>query len=491
MEKHIVETNKGKIRGYLREGMIEYRGIPFAKPPVGKLRFKRAQEMDSWKGIFDAKEYGDEAIQLDGGVYKGSENCLTLVVQRPLEGDKLPVFVWIHGGGYNTGGINVPLFDGKAFVKEGIVFVAFQYRLNVLGFYDFTTYPGCEEFESNCGLSDQIMAMKWIHENIEAFGGDPKRVTIAGESAGGASVINMLAIPAVKGMFQHAIIQSGLPNCVMTHEMAKRNMDLYLEGMGWDENDIPKLLTMDPFEMLKGNEYVAQKHQYHNPGIFLPGPVQDDLMPVRPIDAIRKGSAAGVQIIIGTNKDEGTMFVHPENTGFPNCKEMIQEMFEKNELSGVETSILDYYGSEALGSYIKFATDYVFLMPSLKVAEAQKNYGDVWFYQFELLTKSGEKTGMGVSHAFDLPCVFANKDFEFSRFFFEGEAEAVKDSIIRDMNTAWVNFTKNGNPDSENWPKYSGYNSNIRIFDRETNTEKRDYRKMMELWGDMRFYEGK
>lgn len=112
---------------------------------------------------------------------------------------------WIHGGGYNGGAASVPLYNGASFARDGIVFVSFQYRLNVFGFYDFTTYPGCEDFDSNCGVSDQILALQWMHDNIKAFGGDPERVTIAGESAGGASVINMLAAPSVRGCFQQAI----------------------------------------------------------------------------------------------------------------------------------------------------------------------------------------------------------------------------------------------------------------------------------------------
>ena len=304
MSEHIVETKNGRIRGYERDGRIEYLGIPFAKPPVGELRFRRAVPAEPWEGILDAKEYGPESIQLDEGELKGSEDSLTVNVQRPLEGENLPVFVWIHGGGYCTGAASVPLYNGKAFAQDGLVFVSFQYRMSVLGFYDFTTYPGCEDFDSNCGISDQILAIKWIHENIAAFGGDPARVTIAGESAGGASVVNMLAIPAVKGMFQQAIIQSALPNCVCTHQTARENIDLFLEGMGWTEEDLHRLRTDDPFSFQKGSQYVAEKHQYKNPGMFLPGPVIDDLLPVRPIEAIRNGSAADVKVIIGTNMDD-------------------------------------------------------------------------------------------------------------------------------------------------------------------------------------------
>lgn len=518
MSEYIVNTTRGKVKGYKRDQIIEYLGIPYAKPPVGELRFKRARPMEPWAGVFDAKAYGPESVQFDEGRWKGSEDCLTINIQRPVEGERLPVFVYIHGGGYNTGACNVPLYNGRTFAEEGIVYVAFQYRLNVLGFYDFTTYPGCEDFESNCGLSDQILAMQWIHENVEAFGGDPRRVTICGESAGGASVINMLACPAVKGTFRQAIVQSGLPNCVCTHETARENVDLFLEGMGWTVEDLAKLRTDDPFTFQKGNNYVAERHQYKNPGIFLPGPVQDDLLPVRPIDAIRGGSAAGVRLIIGSNAHEGTTFVHPENTGFPNSWAMVADMFEKNKNIEKFPDIIRYYhpnaetylrefneqdgkfGAEAATAsdapvskvgvpFINFATDYAFQMPAVKVAEGQRHYtDDVWMYRYDLVTKSGEASGLQASHAFDLPAMFANRDFHFSKFIFDGEAEEVVDGIIREMHGSWVRFTKTGEP-GDAWPRYAGYDCEIRIFDRETRTERVDRTALMAAWGDMRFYE--
>ena len=523
MNENIVQTKNGLVKGYERDGIVEYLGIPYAKPPVGALRFKRAVPADDWEGVFDAKAYGPVSVQLDEGIQKGSEDCLTLSIQRPAESsgeELLPVFVYIHGGGYNTGGIDVPLYNGRPFAEKGLVYVAFQYRLNVLGFYDFTSYRGCGDFDSNCGLSDQILAMQWIHENISAFGGDPGRVTICGESAGGASVINMLAAPAAKGTFQQAIAQSGLPNCVMTHTAARENMDLFLEGMGWTEDDIPAMKTIeDPFVFQKGNTYVAEKHQYKNPGIYLPGPVIDDLLPLRPIDAVRQGSAEGIRLIIGTNRHEGTTFVHPEKTGFPNSWTMIAQMFEKNGHVADLADIIRYYRpnaddylkkftakdfEESLSAlpitddefrteggevFIDFATDYAFRMPALKIADAQSGYGDVWMYRYDLVTKSGEESGMKASHAFDLPAVFANRDFHFSRFIFKDEPEETADNIIRDMHTPWVNFAKTGEPDSENWPEYAGHDSMIRVFDRTTTTEPAGCTELMDAWKDLRFYE--
>lgn len=517
MAEHIVETTSGKVQGYERSGMIEYLGIPYAEPPVGALRFKRSVPKTPWGGVYDARDYGAPPVQYNNGKVMGDEDCLTVNVQRPLEGDKLPVFVWIYGGGYNTGYSSDEMYRGEAFVKDGILFFSFNYRTNILGFYDFTTYPGCEDFDSNCGLSDQILALNWIHDNVEAFGGDPDRITIGGESAGGASVVNMLIVPGVKGCFQQAIAQSGLPNCVMTHRMARRNIDLFLEGMHWTEQDMAEHLRKDdPHLFLLGHEYVQAKHQYRNPGIFLPGPVQDDLLPVRPIDALRAGAAKDIKVIIGTNMHEGTMFVHPENTGFPNSWTMVAEMMERNGNADALPQIIGFYheagrdyftlfkdsavsmassipplhgdvrqfGGDA---FIRFATDYAFEMPAVKVAQAQKTHtNDIWMYRYELVTKSGLETGWKASHAFELPAVFVKPDHPFSRFEFDGEAPETFENIARDMHGDWVRFMKTGDP---GWERFEGAESPVRIYDRESRTEQLDRRHLMQIWGDIRFYE--
>ena len=519
MAEHIVQTCSGKVRGYERDGLIEYLGIPYAEPPVGSLRFKRAVPVKPWLDVYDAKEYGSAPVQKDKGIDMGGEDCLTVNIKRPVDGENLPVFVYIYGGGYHTGSACVEMYTGEAFARDGLVYVSFQYRLNVLGFYDFTTYPGCEKFDSNCGLSDQILAMGWIHENIAAFGGDPNRVTICGESAGGASVVNLLACPDTKGLFQQAIAESALPNCVMTHQTSRQNIDLFIEGMGWtQENMAEHLLHDDPHTFSKGTDYVSRKHQYKNPGMFLPGPVQDDLLPVRPIDAIRGGSADGVKLIIGTNMHEGTMFVYPENTGFPNSWAMIAEMLEKNHHAGKIPEVVGFYHPSAFDSFtlfksdassetdkfgvargdnrqiggdpfIRFATDYAFEMPAIKVAMGQRQYTpDVWMYRFELITKGGIESGWKATHAAELPAVFDTPDHEFSHFIYDGEPEELFKKMVREIHGDWVRFAKTGDPNPD-WQRFEGPLSPVRIYDRETRTEMLDRRHLMQIWGDMRFYE--
>lgn len=519
MAEYIVNTTSGRVRGHEKDGLIEYLGIPYAEPPVGPLRFKRAVPVKPWLDIYDADSYYPAPVQKNQGVEMGDEDCLAIDIKRPVEGDNLPVFVYIYGGGYHTGYTSDPMYTGEAFARDGLVYVTLQYRLNVLGFYDFSTYPGCEDFDTNCGLSDQILAMKWIHENIAAFGGDPAKVTICGESAGGASVVNMLACPDVKGLFQQAIAQSGLPNCVMTHQTSRENMNLFIEGMGWEPEDVAeKLRTADPHTFSQGTDYVSAKHQYKNPGMFLPGPVQDDLLPVRPIDAIRGGSAVGVKLIIGTNMHEGTMFVYPENTGFPNSWAMMAEMLEKNHHANAIPEVVGFYHPSASDSFvlfnsdavsetdkfgvskgdsrqiggdpfIRFATDYAFEMPAVKVAMGQKKYtDDVWMYRYELVTRGSIESGWKATHAAELPAVFDVRDHEFSNFIWDGEPDELYEYMVNEMHGSWVRFAKTGDPNPE-WTRFEGALSPVRIFDRNTRTEMLDRRHLMQIWDDMRFYE--
>lgn len=493
--ERFVKTNYGVVEGFEENGLLKFLGIPYAKQPAGELRWKRARECKPWEGVLSAKEYGPVAFQDDHGIDQGADECLTVNVVRPPEGENMPVFVWIHGGGYMCGSASDTLYHGDSFARDGVLYVNFQYRLNVPGFYEFCTYPGCEGIETNRGLSDMVMALKWIHENIRAFGGDPQKVTIAGESAGGAAVVTLMAVPAVKGYFQQVIAESGLCNCVMTPQMQRKNVGLFLEGMGWSEDGLyEKLLAADPFEMMRAARYQERVHQYHYPGIFEPGPVIDDLLPKRPLDAIREGCAKDIKLIIGTNLHEGTMFVHPENTGFPNSWKMVEEMFRKNGNEDGYAAIRRYYEdpakTEKFGDpFVHFATDYVWEMPSVKAATYQREYADTWMYRFEFVSASAKENGMLASHAFELPCVFGVKEHEFSSAFFEGETEEAADRLIRDMHTPWVEFVKHGAPDPEQWPKFEGEVPPVRIFDRRTRTECPDRRELMRVWGDMRFYE--
>lgn len=495
---YIVNTTSGSIKGCERDGLTEYLGIPYAKPPVGELRLKRAIP-NSWEGVFDAKEYGAPAIQFEEGEPKGSEDCLTLNVRTPLNAKDLPVLVYIHGGGYNTGSASTPLYEGKAFARKDIVYVSIQYRLNVWGFYDFSIYPEGKDLDSNCGVSDQILAMQWIHDNIAVFGGDPDRITIAGESAGGTSMVCLMAAPAAKGTFQQVIMSSALPNAFFSREMSKVDTDLFLEGMGWTAKDIPKLKEIHAFDVIKGNEYMAEKHQYKNPGIFLPSPVIDDLIPERPMDVIKKGGAAGIKLLISNNRHEGTMFVHPEKTSFPNSWEMVEDMFERNNHADAFPAFKAYYephNKEELKGvgmgFIDFATDYAFQVPAVQIAKAQKAHGgEVWMYRFDFASDFMTEIGLMAGHAMELTYEFDEKEFGIMA---EEMKRPQKDIVCRltdEMHTAWVEFVKNGDPMQGQWPQYEDHDGigMVRCYDKETNIKELDRSGMMRLWEGLRFYQ--
>lgn len=494
--EHILKIKAGKLRGFESDGIVSFLGIPYAEPPTGELRYRRSVPKEPWSGVLDAVKYGSKSVQFFNGENQGSEDCLTINVKRPVDGDNLPVLVFIHGGGYNTGSASDPLLSGDEFVKKGIVYVTFQYRLNVLGFYDFRSYPGCESFDSNCAVSDHILAMRWIQENIRAFGGDPNRVTISGESAGGTSVTMLMAAPGAKGTFSQAISSSGIHNGVFTAEMQKKHIDLLMEGMDWTEDNLKELKTMDPFIPLKGHEYGAKMHQYCHPGIFLPSPVLDDLLPNRIIESIAEGSAKGVKLMIGNNHDEGTFFVRHENTNFPNSWDMIQEMFERNGNSAAFPRVKEYYeqysGREVNGinwSFIQFGTDYAFQMPALRVAEAQRPHGEVYNYRFDFAPKKAQEIGMFASHALDLTYEFGKSDEGFGHFLHEGEDPEVIRKLTEKMHMTWVNFVKTGKPAEDQWPVFEGWRSPVRIYDKNTRTEIIDRTELMRVWDGLKFYE--
>ena len=486
MRSLLARTKSGDVLGRAESGLQYFLGIPFAEQPCGPLRFKRAVPVKPWEGVFQADHYGDPAPQDNHREFTGTENCLTLNVVRPEDGEDLPVIVWIHGGGYNIGSASDPMYRGDAFAKNGIVFVSIQYRLNVLGFYDFTGMPGCEGIESNRGLSDMITAIQWIHENIAAFGGDPGRVTIAGESAGGAAVLTLMAVPAVRGCFSQVIAESGLANCVTTHELQHEYMGLFLEGMGWTEEDLPKLWTMDPLELVHGHNYLEYCLQYRFPGALEPCPVIDDLLPERPLDAIAKGSAENIRLLIGTNLHEGTMFVRPEGTTFPSNWEMVREMFRRGGHADRLEDVRAYYddpAKAAFGSpFVHLATDYAFQEPSVQAALLQSRHGSARVYRFEYISEAGRQSGLLAAHAFELPVVFALEDGPF----FEGDNREEVHALVSAMHSAWCSFIRGEDP--EDWPEFTSPESPVRIFDAPVRTQALAYGEMLQVWDGLTFY---
>ncbi|OUM59025.1 hypothetical protein PIROE2DRAFT_15567 [Piromyces sp. E2] len=471
MAELIVDTKYGKVQGFENKGQRQWFGVPYAKPPVGDLRFRRAVECESWEGIKDCTKCGGRAIQFkfsNMSTKDDSEDCLYLYIWRKNTNEKnLPVNVWIHGGYSHCGAAaDGPCNknDGSTFAESGILFVSVEYRLGPLGCYDFSVYDK-DEFDSNCSLSDLIMALKWINENIEAFGGDPHNITIHGESSGATNVIALMSSPAAKGLFQKVICQSGYSDDIASLQSASASLF----------KSLPRY-----------------------PGICWPSHVYDDLLPKDCYDSLKNGNADGVKLLIGISKNEGTVFHLFHEC--PTSKKEIQKMFENNDMSDKYPLIEEFYFKEKKGGDAKpecnFGTDYLFLLGSHEVADIQSQNNDVYMYRFDFMPPVLRLIGNKAAHGIDIVPVFKTNDFSFDMFYI-GTRPSSKKLLCQYMHESWVNFMKTGNPNGEHlpvsWEKYDKESRKTLLFDRKPSLVENPAKETLEFWENKikthRFYQ--
>lgn len=448
-----------------------------------------------WGGVRYAKKHGSKPHQFANTseeVGIESEDCLYMNIWAPENAKNSPVFVWIYGGAYAMGSCSEAYYDGTNFAKEGIVYVAFNYRLGVLGFYDFTMYD--DSFDSNCGVSDQIMALKWVKENIEAFGGDPNNITIAGESAGAASVTNMLAVPKAKGLFNKAIAESPLPGCVTSHNTARLITDIYLKRLGLEASEVHKLKTMELEDIKKAALYVIDDTCSSYPGMYIPGPVLDDLIPRLPWEGIALGSSKGVKLIIGTNHDEGTLFINKNKSMLPGGWKDVERMLRMNKCFDSLPKIHKLYDkfSEEMIQIQEIMKDRTFLVDSIKVADAQSEKNDTWMYRFDYAPISAKLNGLGATHAVEVSVALNNTKGEGIAYsFWRDTPEDIIKKFIENMHMSWVNFAKTGDPNGNldiEWKKYDSKSRTTFVFDEENKVENNPAKDIYETWRDIKLY---
>ncbi|MDH3705581.1 MAG: carboxylesterase family protein, partial [Acidimicrobiia bacterium] len=309
-EGPISATTLGAVRGRHRRGVELYAGIPYAAPPHGAARFQPPRPAESWSGVRDAVRFSPAAPQLPGEGLTNSvaiawdeAACLTVNVTTPAaDGAGRPVLVWIHGGDFKNGTGATPWYDGTAFAANGdVVVVSLNYRLGAFGFCRLDDAPS----SGVLGLLDQLAALEWVQHNISSFGGDPSRVTVAGESAGAFSVASLLAMPEATGLFQQAIIQSGGGHHVHTHDDARA-----VTAMLHDEAATDDLRSLDADRLLAAQQRV-QARSASELGLtmspFYPS-VGGEHLHTRPIDLVAAGASADIPVLIGTNADEASLF---------------------------------------------------------------------------------------------------------------------------------------------------------------------------------------
>lgn len=491
MNNIIVETKKGKVEGFLENGIRKFYGVPFAEPPVGDLRFKRAVPVKEWSGVKQCKNMPPKPVQFVVPVNMGeSEDCLYLNIWTPEKANNCPVFVWIYGGGLTYGSNSDPSYDGENMAKEGIVYVAINYRLGVFGFYDFSQYdPTCD---TNCGISDMIESLRFIKENIAAFGGNPDNITICGESAGGVGVVDMLASPAAKGLFNRAIAQSAPYSALGGKKAAKYMVDLFLKKAGKTPDDVKNFRKL-PMEELKAACHIMS-HSYaeEKPYSWCLGPVfGDDLLPEYPCDALAHGSAKGIDLIIGMTKDEGTASVRPfdpTQVAEPYSWEQIGRMLEINGKKDLLAEFKAHYEklhpNNEFMQMSDFATDKAVFYDTMLCVDAQKNNANVWLYRFDFAPVAFRQSGHGAVHSSEISFALNTLDKGYFSRSTIGTPQSELNEIRDQMNGAWVAFCKTGNPNHSkcDWEKYDGSTKITHVFDLNPHNESDYKRETYELW---------
>lgn len=485
-----IAIDAGQVRGIVvgKENDVHaFKGIPFAAPPVGELRWKAPQPAASWDGVRDCFAFGSACPQRIPAAMRAipqmainapyDEDCLYLNVWRPAdaEGKKLPVLFWIHGGGYTMGAASQPLYDGESLARRGTVVVSINYRLGPLGFlaHPALSAESPTKTSGNYGLMDQIEALRWVKRNIAAFGGDPDRVTILGESAGGGSVLCLLVSPEAKGLFHRAVAQSA-PD--MTLAFLRESSDLLPAAETFGEETIAKcgvtsgkladMRAIDAEQLVKNSPAleVDQNIELTLRGKPLPvAPIVDGLIiPTQPNEILAAGKEHSVPLIVGNNRDEMTMFFMRIQT--PREVSAYTDQIEKDfgPLAAVISAAYPAKDAKSVrDAIIHMVSDVVFGAQARFTARVHSRHGNPTYrYIFSLGSNEFPMSAMGAHHGCELAYLFGRLN----------RANDVEKRIVDVFQGYFVNFAATGNPNGEGlpeWPAFSTENDALIEIERD------------------------
>ncbi len=467
----LIQTPLGALRGEVIDGVRVFRGVPFAEPPVGKLRFKPPVKIKAWGEERAASRFPAEAMQQGDSDVPKSEDCLYLNVWSMPDAEALPVFVWIHGGGFTGGSSFAPVLDGTEFAKAGVVVVTVAYRLGVFGFLEMEPLLGAEYAGAgNNAVLDLICALEWVRDNIEAFGGDPKRVTVGGESAGAKLTDVLMGVPKAQGLFAQMISESGGAERVWP----KANAEAVARGFAEVWGGGAEALKTAPAAALISAQarFVASWPQHFPLRMELDG----SLIPRMPVEAIASGAMSGTRLLIGTNRDESALFVgpHPQKVTAADLGNIPLARF--GEVFARYRAVYPSMSEEQLR--IRAVTAEEYWVPSVRVVDAYlKGGGTAWMYRLDFAPASGRLKGEAY-HSEDIGLVWDKVNDEITN-------AAAATALAKRMHAAWVAFIKGGTPAAEGlpaWPEYSSETRETMVLDVKSRVEQRPQEAELRLW---------
>ncbi|MCA0893957.1 carboxylesterase/lipase family protein [Microbulbifer agarilyticus] len=474
----LVDAPCGAIQGKYDQlqQVKQFQGIPYAKPPVGELRWQPPQVLEPWSHLREATRYGMPApqnpselfqIRGPGGEEPTNEDCLYLNIYAPAKPrhDKLPVMVWIHGGSFYLGSSCQTLYDGKYLASSGrAIVVTLNYRLGALGFLrlcDLSDIPAT----GNEGLMDQLAALEWVNRNIAAFGGDPENVTLFGESAGAMSISSLFSAcpqgdkPLCGRLFHKAIVQSGNPGVFHQTDNANSLAELYLDTLaaGVGKTNLSDLSTE---KLLQAQASLISSQAMHARWGHLPfKPVQDgEFLLHSPADALQSPAAAGIPMMVGSNSDEWNLFSAARPETYTLDDQQIRDHLQQQIPDPMISKLLEYYRARAEAlqddpwplwsrAWNLILTDMVFTVPGLRLLNAHQ--GKRFHYHFTQPLSA--QPLLGACHAAELGYVFGTHGAGDLAHFYGGETKPHR--LSESMRNAWLNFAESGNP-GDDWPAF-------------------------------------
>jgi para-nitrobenzyl esterase len=468
MEIHLAQ---GTFAGADESGVWSFKGIPYAAAPLGDLRFAEPAPPPIHDGVADATRYGATVptppqrsavlAELVPDPVRGGDNPLNLNIWTPDPGARLPVLVWIHGGGFVTGTGSVTAFDGSAFARSGVVAVTINYRLGVEGFLLLDDAP------ANRGLLDQVAALRWVRDNIAAFGGDPDAVTVAGESAGAMSVCTLMATPAANGLFRRAVSQSGDGHHVHTPDVARLMTEELCHRLGIAPTaaaiagvERPRLDTVTNEVIGVVTSGTEKRFREFRRLAFQPV-VDGVVLPEHPVTAIGGGASNDVDLLIGTNSHEYGLFTAPTGLAETIDADMLRASVAR--LVDDPEGVIDAYramlpGAGAADLFVAIQSDWFCVAPTFALVEQRRAAGaDSHVYEFAWCppTYGGR---LGACHTLEIPFVFNTLDDPWGAALRGPDAPH---ELADEMHRAWVDFVTSGDP---GWEPH-GSSGTMRRFD--------------------------